>query len=317
MVTKRRRWLGTMASVLCVLGATTAVARVGGGRETERPARWGRFSAREHRYALGARVRLLLFWMGKDNVGEARLAWLTDATGARGYELLIGSDPAKAPRQINRWGYVSECETASGVQVFGLMTEADEQSLEQAKATTGTIADGSRVFKIIRETVGGDNATSLVQGVALSNRLTLHDVDAVIAQVPEPRPGKSVRVPPGVDPGFLFSMAALIHENVESAERSGRAPVGTRRSYVYANKLYGLVTRSSKVLKQVTIKGRTYTHVIESEFETRAEANGDGAVTCRVVYATQGALREVPVQIVYRPKWWFEAEIVLVDGTRE
>ena len=51
-----------------------------------------------------AKVRPLLFWISKDDVGGARVSWRGDADGAFGLDLLIGSDPARAPRQINRWG---------------------------------------------------------------------------------------------------------------------------------------------------------------------------------------------------------------------
>ena len=59
----------------------------------------------EHRYRVAARIRpLLLFWIGRDNVGSARIAWYRGAGEDRGFELLLGSDPARAPRRINQWG---------------------------------------------------------------------------------------------------------------------------------------------------------------------------------------------------------------------
>lgn len=86
-------------------------------------------SCTTHRYTLAARVRPLLFWISKDNVGEAHLTWLVGEDGKRGYRLLIGSDPTRAPRKVNRWGYVTETEEETGVRVLGLMTQADERSL--------------------------------------------------------------------------------------------------------------------------------------------------------------------------------------------
>jgi len=52
--------------------------------------------------------------------------------------------------------------------------------------------------------------------------------------------------------------------------------------------------------------------VIESEFEARAVTQGSEG-TYRVVYGLEGALREVPIRIVYRPNFWFDAETVLPD----
>src|SRR5262245_61860626 len=61
----------------------------------------------EHRYRMLGKVRPLLFWISRDDVGGARIRW-TGADAANGFELLIGSDPARAPRQINKWGYIAE-----------------------------------------------------------------------------------------------------------------------------------------------------------------------------------------------------------------
>ena len=61
-------------------------------------------------YSMTARVRLLLFWVGKDDVGGGyiRRGTLLRDPDSDVIELLIGSDPAKAPRAINRWGAASE-----------------------------------------------------------------------------------------------------------------------------------------------------------------------------------------------------------------
>src|SRR3982074_1246009 len=60
------------------------------------------------RYTMDGRIRPLLFWFGRDDIGFARVVWREGDLGARGYELLVGTDPAKAPRALNRWGYIAE-----------------------------------------------------------------------------------------------------------------------------------------------------------------------------------------------------------------
>ena len=67
-------------------------------------------------------VRPLLFWFGRDDIGLARVVWRTGDDGARGYELLVGTDPAKAPRALNRWGFVSEEVHGAEGAVLALMT---------------------------------------------------------------------------------------------------------------------------------------------------------------------------------------------------
>jgi hypothetical protein len=59
---------------------------------------------KERRYIMSGAARPLLFWMGCDDIGLARIVWRGREDGARGYELLVGTDPARAPRRMNRWG---------------------------------------------------------------------------------------------------------------------------------------------------------------------------------------------------------------------
>src|SRR5437879_4325433 len=84
--------------------------------------------AHRHHYTIDARVRPLLFWIGKNDVGDAVVAKTQDADGVA-YALLIGSDPARAPRRINRWGYISEEIRGGEATLVGLMTESDEESV--------------------------------------------------------------------------------------------------------------------------------------------------------------------------------------------
>ena len=63
---------------------------------------------RERLYQVDARARPFLFWIRKSNIGDGRLTWRRGPDGTIGYELLVGSDPARTPRHINRWGYLRE-----------------------------------------------------------------------------------------------------------------------------------------------------------------------------------------------------------------
>jgi hypothetical protein len=46
--------------------------------------------------------------------------------------------------------------------LIGLMTESDEDSLKQAEANIGKPVAGDRAFKVIRATIAGDQARSIV-----------------------------------------------------------------------------------------------------------------------------------------------------------
>ena len=266
-------------------------------------------------YRIGARIRPVAFLAGEYKIGEAHVTARTAPGSGQGYSLLIGSDPAFSPRGINHWGYVSELETQGSVQVFGVMTATDKQSIEELKTATRKPSRGQQMFKVFHATVGGDHATSSVQGVALSDRLTFRDLDAVIAQLPHASGATAAPLREGTEPGFLFAMASLMRDNVEAVHRTGQPANDARRPFVFANKLYTVVTRSSRVVKRTVIEGREFRDVIDTEFEVRTAPTRDGE-SFHVVYGTDGALREVPVYIQYRPNWWFQLEMVLVDPVR-
>jgi hypothetical protein len=83
--------------------------------------------------------------------------------------LLIGSDPDRAPRRINRWGYLDEEIRGGEATLIGLMTESAEDSVKQVEANIGRPVAGDRAFKIIRATIDGDLARVQVGGVAYAH----------------------------------------------------------------------------------------------------------------------------------------------------
>ena len=107
-------------------------------------------NGQRHHYTIGARIRPLLFWIGRDDVGDAVIARKRDGDAAS-YALLIGSDPARTPRGINRWGYLAEEVRGAEASVVGLMTESNEESVAQAEKNLR--ADGDRTFNVIRASV--------------------------------------------------------------------------------------------------------------------------------------------------------------------
>ena len=64
----------------------------------------------EYDYIMTCRLRLLFFWVGRDDLGGGyiKAGQAVDDPSLRMIQLLFGSDPAKAPRAINRWGAGTE-----------------------------------------------------------------------------------------------------------------------------------------------------------------------------------------------------------------
>lgn len=296
-----------------VLGAKVSAAPVtdpGGGRcpSLERSG-----LTVEHHYTLNARVRPTLFWIGRDDVGSAWIARTMATDGAVRLQLLIGSDPDRAPMRLNRWGYVSESVCDTRAELVGVMTESEEQSAEEVQARIARAPGGSHIFKAIRsDVVQGESRASVVR-VAFATALTYRDVDTVLQQLP---PGSQaprlLRMPEGTKPGFLVAVADLLRETADALLGSSRAvprPV-LSRTYIYNGWLYDLRVQDSTLLPQARVGTRTYQRVVETAFETRNRATGS-TTKFRVTCGTLAPLTGVPIRIVYRPKWWFEAELLL------
>ncbi len=263
-------------------------------------------------YTMTARVRLLLFWISRQDVGGGRIAWSEGMDGSQVVELLIGSDPERAPMRINRWGYISERVAGSSAELVGVMTESEEASIEQAKiavSRSGTMHS----FKGIRSSVTQGFAQSTVLHLLLPEDFTYRTADALLRQLPQKGgPIRQVRIPDGTEPGFLYALKGLIHDSVGSLRRSGQANAErqSRCCFVYAGSLYELTRRSSQHVQEDTINGRTYHGAIKSEFETRNLASGELS-KFSITYGSQSPFTEIPIRIVYRPRWWFEAELLL------
>jgi hypothetical protein len=76
----------------------------------------------DHLYRIAGEVRLLLFWVSADDVGGARITWRRDDR-ERSVSLLIGSEPRRAPRGVNEWGYIREDVAGDSTTVFGIRTK--------------------------------------------------------------------------------------------------------------------------------------------------------------------------------------------------
>jgi hypothetical protein len=266
----------------------------------------------EHRYRLSAAIRPFFFWVGAKNVGGARIVWREDAEGRRGYELLLGSDPARAPRRINRWGWVREDADGPRATMTGLMNRSEDDSLDQAKA--GLQSKGSYLFKLNRARVDDGNARAEAITVYAPQDFTFRQLDELLrfAEATKPVPGVRVsRLPPGTRPGLLFALADLVRAGVAAARAPGDAG-GTPRivPFTFNAGVYDLAVTSWERVERAPYGSRTYEKLVRLEFESR---NREKGTTERFVLAcgTEGPLAGVPVFVRYQPKWWFKVEGVL------
>jgi len=267
----------------------------------------------EHRYRMLAKVRPLLFWISRDDVGGARITWRGDRESASGYELLIGSDPKKAPRSINRWGYIAEEMRGANASVLGVMKQSNEKSIEDAQAEIK--ASGNYVFKAIRASASASNATAGVTTVRATRDFTYRDLNTLLQLVSDAEPDsarKTATLPPGGRPGFLTALADLIQRSVD-AQGATSKPLTV--PYIYNGASHDLTLRHAEYRRSDQIGTRRYGDVIRGEFETRSRATGD-VTRFEVTYGTAGDLAGVPVHAVYQPRWWFEVQLFLDDAAQ-
>lgn len=265
----------------------------------------------ERSYRLKAGVRLLLFWVRRDNVGYGRLTWRASGADHRVLEFLVGSDPERAPRHVNRWGFIAEEVGPSGADLLGIMSKSDEESVDDAKAKTEAESEsGSHPYRGIRTTIRGGIASGGVFRFLSTKPLTYRDLDTVLStihsDVDVPR---TVTVPNGTRPGFLFAVEDLIVSTLDGC-RAGLKSEPPSLPYVYNNTFYTLRLRDCDFEPQREIGDRTFSDVIRAQLETRNMATGN-RTSFRLEYGAVGDLKAVPLRIVFRPKWWFEAELLL------
>ena len=268
-----------------------------------------------HHYTMSARVRpLLLFWIGRSDVGDAIVTRAAAPLETR-YSLLIGSDPDRAPRRINRWGYIQETIRGDAAAVVGLMTESDEESVEEAESNLRKEGSGVHTFKVIHADIDGARSRSVVTAVGAPVDYSFRQVQAVLALAEDGgTAGQSrvVRLPQGTRPGFLSALAEIIHGQAESA-RAGVVRSGPPLTYVYHGKLYELRGTSVQFKPTLEVNASRYARVVSAQFTTKSLTDGE-QTRFALSYAIDGRLAEVPLTVSYQPRWWMQVDLALADG---
>jgi hypothetical protein len=267
-----------------------------------------------YRYTLAGRVRLLLFWVGRDDVGVGRFARHEHPDG-RTVELMVGMEPEKAPRRANRWGYSREELRGGDTEVVVAGTDYEAESLEdiqQHLEREVAIAVG-----VLRARITPDAAVVRTTALEADQETTWRDIDTILSRATDAeddRPWRTRRIerPDGVRPGFLLTLAEWIDRTVAAhQENPGTAPPREGSiPYVYSARIYDMSVRRLTFEDEIRFRGRTYRNVLSGEFESRNRETGERS-RFAVAYGTEGDLTGVPVRIVLRPRWWLEAELLL------
>ncbi len=268
---------------------------------------------RTHDYVMSGAVRPLLFWMGRDNIGLARIVWRAGADGAHGYDLLVGTDPDRAPRGINRWGLISEQTAPGGGSLLALMTGSSDTTYD---AEASAVGHGAGDFRVIRGSTVGRTAKWQLLRVRTPDALTVHqapDALAFVGRNVASAPEQTRVLPDDVRTGFLVAVAEVLdHAIARAAAGSLNAPAGPGPvRYIFGSHTYELRLRSVRQVAQ-PYAGSTVT-AIRTRFDTKALDTGDTS-SCELITATRGQLAGVPLQIEWQPRWWLRVRLELATA---
>jgi len=267
---------------------------------------------REYRYRLRGAIRPLLFWIGRDGVGAARITW-REGLRSRVCELLIGSDPHRAPRGMNRWGWVREESTKDGAKQIGLMRKIDEETIEEAEAHLGFEVDF--VFGAIRTDIANGEAESKRTYWVFEEDYTYYDLDEIRRLIDAPPESEPLLhngpMPPGTHPGLLHATTDLIARAVLAATEDPRRLLeDVTTHYNFHAYVCELTLRKTKWEDSKEYDGRRYERLVRLEFENlNAEDNKREGFT--LICGTEGELRGVPVYMKFQPKWYFKTEGII------
>jgi hypothetical protein len=301
---------------------------------------WVRSSPRhtvQYDYTMTARVRLLVFWAGKDDVGGGYIRRSVSADDPRQefFQVLFGSDPAKAPRSVNRWGAGTEVswhkdpigntrgDDVTASAFFGFMKSSQGKSAGEMQAELQRERElGLHLFTGILSRVEPSRAISLVVPLKSETDFNLHDYDRAEPQMLQnlsdsTRPLRALqdadRCPRAAE--FLATVAELM----DAALAGENAPLS--RCYVYdaqentltLDKVYSVQSmpvllhgQDKSVLLNVTHK-----NLLQLDFASTHKLTGK-KVFFTIFVGTEGASRGVPVQICYQPNWWFQVVLNLL-----
>ena len=290
-----------------------------------------------YEYIMTARVRLLFFWASKDDVGGGYIRRGVSSTDAHQefFQVLFGSDPAKAPRAINRWGGGTEVawhrepvslpsreDDVTSSAFFGFMKSSRGKSAAEMQSELKREQEqGQHSFTGILSRVEPTRALSTVVPLQSDTDFNLHQYDLAEPLMFEriadsDRPVRTLsnegRCPRS------GSFLATVSELMEASLEGQGAPLS--RCYIHDAQENTLVLEKRTPVAKLPVElhgpnstvllDTSYSDVLQLDFVSTHKETGK-QVNFTLFVGTRGDLRGVPVQIRYQPNWWFQVVLNL------
>lgn len=290
----------------------------------------------DYRYVMTCKVRLLLFWAGRDDVGGGyvRIGKALGDDRQQMIQILFGSDPVKAPLSINRWGAGTEVLRIadSGQPVasafFGFMKSSKGQSVvAMQRELSKEKANGDHLFEGIISRVDEGRAISTTVPYSSDRDFDLHqyaEAEKATLQQLADNPSRHIRRLDGAARQacprageFLSTILQLTDDAV-----AGR-PTPSSLCYIFNARHYKATLLSVHPVAErtvhVNLRGnggtlqQSYHHLKEAHFEVAGEET-ETKSSFDILLGTEGTLRGAPIQITYEPNWWFQVILNLFPG---
>jgi hypothetical protein len=259
----------------------------------------------EYRYRVIGKVRLVLFWKGRDGVGTARMTRHGDGT-TNTLTFFVGSDPQHAPKHLNEWSYLREEVQPTQAEVFALRSLDKPEPPPDAR----DLAANGQAFDVSCASVNGDAVRSLQTKVNAPG-VTYRMFDRLLEEIAASPQWEEQRIarPPGAAAGFLSAMQAVIRAGRTDAVRGkALAPI----TYVYNNAVYELTVRGTDWLGRTRIGRHAFDRLIRHDLAIRKVTTREVS-RFSVTYSPEPAGPALPVQIVFQPSFWLRVELRLDD----
>ena len=219
--------------------------------------------------------------------------------------LILGSDPQRAPRGTNQWGYVREDVDGDTATVFVIRTM-------EASDDGGSSRDRPAIdLSVLASTVSAVAAESRSKSVRVGRDVTYRDVLRVVDAAEADGRWKRAAVarPAGVEPGILNALDR-VGQSCAASVRAGDNPRCPSVSYVYNDAVYDLIPRRVERVAERHTPSGVFRNLLRAEYTLRNRASGwtDGF---SVTVPIEGALAGVPIAAQYQPGWWFKVELEL------
>ncbi|HEY7816699.1 MAG TPA: hypothetical protein VIG29_00665 [Vicinamibacteria bacterium] len=291
---------------------------------------------RQYDYVMTGKLRLLLPWVGRDDVGGGYIRLGEDPSGQEIVELKIGSDPSKAPRAINRWGAATEVRRPLALDpsrragaFFGFMKASRNETRESAETEIAEEGrKGRYFFQASVNRLDPLESRSWFLPFHAEQDYDLHDLEEAREMVlerfdteAEKLEGRGLALAgTRCEPARGFLLA--LKDTTEAMLESGNLPGPS--CYLHNSKVYRLVARKMEQRDRHEVRFQrhggsrvrfVYEDVLRADFDVTDPA-GRRRTSFRLWLGKSGALRGVPLQIDYQPNWWFRVILHLDPESR-